>query len=156
MARIDRLEAAAQPAGIRARPDAATIGSGGPALPAGARLKWIGVGVCAGVILGAAALAGFLQGAWPVAFWGRPETLPVSTLNAPLPVPSTAEIALTRGQALFARGQLHQALAVLAEVPDGDPLRARADELVSAIQRQLLAAAGSRYRHAAEDASRRP
>jgi hypothetical protein len=157
MARIDRLEAAAQPASIPVRPEAGSLGSGvATGIPHTARLKWIGVGVCAGVILGAAALAGFLQGALPAALFGRPETLPVSTLNAPLPVPSTAEIALTRGQSLFARGQLHQALAALAEVPDGDPLRVRADELVSAIQRQLLGAARSRYSHSIEGASRRP
>jgi hypothetical protein len=157
MARIDRLEAAGQPPILPIRHEAVSIGSAAPtAVPSSAKLKWIGVGLCAGVILGAAALAGFLQGALPATFFGRPDTLPVSTLNAPLPVPSTAEIALTRGQSLAARGQLHQALAVLAEVPDGDPLRTRADELVSAIQRQLLAAARSRYSQSSEGTSRRP
>lgn len=157
MARIDRLEAAAQPTSVPIRQDAAASGIVMPgAVPASARLKWIGVGICAGVVLGAAALAGFLQGALPATIFGRPESLPVSTLNSPLPVPTTAEIALTRGQSLVARGQLHQALAALAEVPEGDPLRARADELVSAIQRQLLAAARARYGNSTEGASRRP
>jgi tetratricopeptide (TPR) repeat protein len=157
MARIDRLEAAAQPPIVPIRHEVASTGSVRPTgAPSSARLKWIGVGVCAGVVLCAAALAGFLQGALSSPLFGRPDSLPVSTLNAPLPVPSTAEIALTRGQSLFARGQLHEALAVLRDVPDGDPLRARADELVGAIQRQLLAAARSRYSHSTEGASRRP
>lgn len=156
LARIDRLEAA-QPPIVPVRQEATSAGSVAPArVASSARIKWIGVGVCAGVILGAAALAGFLQGALPATLFGRPDTLPVSTLNAPLQVPSMAEIALTRGQSLFARGQLHEALAVLGEVPDGDPLRTRADELVGAIQRQLLAAARSQYSDSTEGASRRP
>lgn len=157
MARIDRLEAATQPSTVPVRQEAIRAEAGAPVrIPAATRLKWLGVGLCAGVILGAAALAGFLQGALPATFFSRPESLPVSTLNAPLPVPTAAEIALTRGQALFAKGQLHQALAVLAEIPEGDPLRTRADELVSAIQRQLLAVSRSRYGTSMEGSSPRP
>ena len=52
-----------------------------------------------------------------------------------------ADVALTRGETLFARGRLHEALLALDAVPSGDPLRARADEITSAIQKQLLAAA---------------
>jgi hypothetical protein len=157
MARIDRLESAVPLPSASVRHEAPPSG---PVLPAAvaqsARLKWIGVGVCAGVILGAAALAGFLQGALTATLFGRRDTVPVSTLNSPLPVPSTAEIAVTRGQSLLARGQMHEALNVLAEVPDGDPLRARADELVAAIQRQLLAAARSRYAGTPGGAPRQP
>ena len=46
-----------------------------------------------------------------------------------------------KGEALYARGRLRDALAALEAVPGGDPLRARADELTALIQRQLLDAA---------------
>jgi hypothetical protein len=157
IARIDRLENASA-----SMPSARTgVAAGVPPgslrpVPRSTRLKWIAVGVCAGVVLGAAALAFVLQGSIMATLFGGPENLPVSTLNAPLPVPSTAEIALTRGQWLFARGRLHEALAELAGVPDGDPSRSRADELVAAIQRQLLAAARSGHADESQGVTRRP
>jgi tetratricopeptide (TPR) repeat protein len=158
IARIDRLENAIGSSMPLTRDSASHAASGiAPVVvPHSARLRWIAVGVFGGVILGAAILAIVAQGSLTAPLFGSPDQLPVSTLNAPLPVPSTAEIALTRGQALFARGRLHEALALLAEVPDGDPYRSRADELVAAIQRQLLAAGRSQYAGKAEGASRRP
>lgn len=141
MARIDRFETAAPPRAVPARRQtqpletAASDGAGARR----ARWQWIGAGVLAGVTLAGAALVLLLHGrgaGWPLL--RAPEALPVSTLNAPLPVPSMAEVALSEGRALYARGRLHDALEALESVPGGDPLRPRADELTTAIQKQLL------------------
>ena len=142
IARIDRLESAAQGStqtlrGTMPRDHtAATL----TAATGNSRWKWIGVGVLAGVILGAAALAVLASG---LGLFGGPEPLAVSTLNAPLPVPTLGELALSKAEAFYARGRLHEALAALDTIPDGDPYRPRADELVTAVQRQLLAVARS-------------
>lgn len=158
MARIDRLESAVNASMPPADDSLSHAASLAPVLgvPRSARLKWMAFGVLGGVVLGAALLAIVLQGSLTASLFGSPDQLPVSTLNAPLPVPSMAEIALTRGEALVARGRLHEALALLADVPEGDPHRPRADELVAMIQRQLLAAGRSGYAGKAEGASRRP
>ena len=158
MARIDRLESAVNATMPLAGDTISHAAAGAPAaaVPRGARLKWITVGVLGGVVLGAAMLAIVLQGSLTASLFGSRDQLPVSTLNAPLPVPSTAEVALTRGEALFARGHLHEALALLADIPEGDPHRPRADELVATIQRQLLAAGRSGYGGRAEGGPPRP
>lgn len=148
MARLERLESVA-PAPNRT---AAALEPPGPStrLPArrserSARWKWIGAGVLAGIVLGAAALAMLLQrgvgAGWPLV--GRGEPLALSTLNAPLPVPTMGEMALSRGESMFAQGRMREALAALAAVPAGGPHRVRADELTARIQRQLLAAVRS-------------
>jgi len=156
LARIDRLESVAP--GKTGSP--AGRASSTPVPPATmrrerfARWRWIGGGVLLGVLLGAFVLAAVLPGGltnWPWA--GSPGPAAFSTLNAPLPVPSMGERALSSGQALHAAGRLHDALAALAAVPVGDPLRGRADALTARIQRQLLAAARSDVRGSAE---RRP
>ena len=64
-----------------------------------------------------------------------------SPLTTPLPVPSLAEIALSRAQRLESRGRLREALDALDPIAIGDPLRARADELKASMQRRLLAIA---------------
>jgi tetratricopeptide (TPR) repeat protein len=61
--------------------------------------------------------------------------------EAPLPVPAAADVALSRGRALYAKGRLREALAVLEEVLPGDPRRPQADELEIEIQHRLLQAA---------------
>jgi hypothetical protein len=145
LARIERLEiAAAHPASTRrqAAPPAgwAPAASGTRA----ARWRWIGAGVLAGVVLAAVALGLLLQGGLANSlFLTGTDQVVASTLNAPLPVPSMAEIALSRGESLHARGHLHEALEALAAVPGGDLLRPRADALTATIQRQLLSAARS-------------
>ena len=158
MARIDRLQNAAPPWTTPPRREMRL-----PDLPVppgaahrSARWKWIGAGVMAGLILGALAFALVVQGSlldWPLL--GAREGVPVSTLKAPLPLPSIGEIAVSRGQALFARGRLHEALEALATVPVGDRHRARADELTAAIQHQLLEASRA-TRARPEVATRRP
>ncbi len=159
IARIDRLENAAPawttPVRREARPADPTVVRGG--VSPSARWKWIGAGVMAGVILGAALFALLFQAGlvgWPLI--GGREGVPVSTLKAPLPVPSIGETAMSKGEALYARGRLRDALAVLQAVPGGDPHRARADELTALIQRQLLDAARANESARPEPASRRP
>jgi hypothetical protein len=158
MARIDRLETAAQPhLPARRSPPAMDPVPAADAADRSARWKWTGAGLAAGTILGAAAFGLLLQPGgitWPL-LAGR-EAVPVSTLNAPLPLTSIGEVALSRGQALYAGGRLHDALAALEAVPSGDPHRARADELTTLIQRQLLAAARSAGAAKPEIPSRRP
>lgn len=144
LARIDRFESAAPRAGTTVRRTVSDPVPVAAAVPNSARLKWIGAGVVGGLLLGGAAF-GLLTGRGPVVWplLGRPDVAAVSTLKAPLQVPSLAEIAVSRAEALYARGRLQDALAALAVVPEADPLRVRADRLSAVIQRQLLAAARS-------------
>jgi hypothetical protein len=140
MARVDRLESVASPQRAAAASPHASIARPGKAAERSARWKWIGAGVLAGVILGVTTLGVLLQrgmAPWPLVS-GR-EPLALSTLNAPLPVPTIGEMALSRGEALYTEGKLPEALAALTAVPAGDAHRGRADELTARIQRQLLA-----------------
>jgi hypothetical protein len=156
LARIDRLESVAPGRGAPSAPRDA-FPPARRSVAAGqrpARWKWLGIGVLAGVLIGVAALAALLPGGLP---FGEPaEPAPFSTLNAPLPVPSIGEIALSRAEALHADGRLQEALAALAAVPMGDPHRRRADALTESIQRQLLSAARSVPRTVDGTAARRP
>jgi len=142
LSRIERLETAAQP-GIRTlkpvRPG--VVWPTPNTAPTGARVKWIVVGLGAGTLLGAAAIV-VLVGRGVVPWPAVPHKTPVNaTLTTALPVPSLAEIALARAQRLESRGRLRDALDALEPIAIGDPLRARADELRTSVQRQLLAAA---------------
>ena len=157
LARIDRLESVAP--GRSAPPSRRDTFTpvrrsftGGGERPA--RWQWIGIGVLAGVLIGAAALAALLPAG--LAFGEAAEPVPFSTLNAPLPVPSIGETALSRAEALHADGRLQEALTALAAMPIGDPHRSRAEALTERIQRQLLAAARSASRTTDGTAARRP
>jgi hypothetical protein len=103
------------------------------------RVAWIAIGVCAGV--GVAAVAAWL---WTGAneIWSTTraaEIAPVASVTPdPLPVPSSAEAALTRAVQLNSGGRLHDALEVLGGIRLADPLRPQADALRAVIQRQLL------------------
>lgn len=158
IARIDRLESAVQGSAPAPRMPSPYDPAASAAAAAGRRApwRWIVTGVVAGVILGVAALALVLNSTGTLPLLGNPEPLPVSTLNSPLPVPTAGEIALSRAQALYARGRLPEALRALDGVPSGDPLRPRADDLAATIQRQLLAAARSTSRATPGEAARRP
>jgi hypothetical protein len=142
LARIERLEAAATLARAPAAPDPSTRNSfhaASAGAPARTRLKWIAAGGVAGAVLGAALLSLLVQREvidWPLA--RQSSALAGSPLNGALPVPSPAELALSRAQALQAGGRLHEALAALEPILYDDPLRTRADELKTVIQRQLL------------------
>jgi hypothetical protein len=139
LSRIERLETAGLPEIRTPRP--ARQSPAWPTPPdAGreARLKWTIAGLAAGVVLGAAALIVLADRgvvAWPAA---RPQPAANSPLATPLPVPSLAELALSRAQRFESRGRLREALDALEPIASGDPLRARADDLRSSIQRRLL------------------
>ena len=156
IARIDRLETAGQnnppqPRGS-SRYDPSLVAP--RVVHRGRPWGWIFAGLAAGSVLGAAALALLVPEGLAWRPFGSPEPLAVSTLNAPLPVPTAGEIAFSRAQALYARGQLREALEELEKVPAGDAHRQRADELVTRIQQQLLATARSTSRNPAEPAPR--
>jgi hypothetical protein len=157
MARIDRLESVTPGRRAPSSPrDGFTLSrrSPGAGAPRSARWQSIGIGVLAGVLIGAAALAALLPGGLP---FGDPvDPGPLSTVNAPLPVPSIGEIALSRAEALHAVGRFHEALTALTAVPMGDPHRGRAEALTERIQRQLLAAARSATQATDGTAARRP
>jgi tetratricopeptide (TPR) repeat protein len=63
----------------------------------------------------------------------------VRVVQEPLVVPRSSEVALDRARTLFASGRPYDALRALELVRATDPLRADADKLKSAIQRELLA-----------------
>jgi len=64
---------------------------------------------------------------------------PVRTPEEPLVVPRSSETALDRANALFSSGRLYDAIRAVDLVRPTDPLRADADKLKAAIQRELLA-----------------
>jgi len=147
--RLDRLEnASATGAGVQWP---LTRGRGvvdplphDPEPAASSRLAWIATGVFAGA--GVVFLAAWL---WNGAYfpWVSPGPSPrtVTAHPAPerLPIPSSAEAALTRAQRLQSSGRLHDAMDVLEGIRHGDPLRPRADALRGTIQRQLLDSANA-------------
>jgi len=156
LARIERLELAAASGRVTRGTDTRASVARPHAPVAGfARWRWIGAGVLAGLLLATVVLGLLIQGG--VVSWLFPaaDQRSPSTMKATLPVPSIAEVALSRGESLRGRGRLHEALAALEAVPGGDPLRPRADELTAIIQRQLLAAARSGQAPASEVESRR-
>lgn len=157
LARIDRLENASVPRPSTAR-RAEAASPVRPGAVAADRRRPSSHGLLAGiagVVLGAGAILAIGRaelGIWPLS--PPPATQP-GLLTAPVPIPTAAEVALTRGEALFARGRLHEALLALDGVPAGDVLRPRADEITSVIQKQLLATARGGEPEA-EAAARRP
>jgi hypothetical protein len=56
----------------------------------------------------------------------------------PLPVPNASELYVARARGLLARGRVHDALAMLDRIPDGDPLRGDAERLRAEAQQRLL------------------
>ena len=155
LARIERLETITQatPLPLTRRSPQRDLQEG---QPRSARWRWIASGLAAGIIVGAVALTWLVNrgmAPWPLL---APATTVASTpFTPPVPVPRLADLALARGEALFGRGRLHEALTALQSVPVGDPLRGRADALAADIQRQLLADTRSSY-PARGDSSRRP
>jgi hypothetical protein len=146
--RLHRLEPAA--AGLssphrrvdmpdRTRPEAGKRASH----PGHSRWRWVAAGVAVG-------LATAVSGAWlyyrGADLWLSPPAATRSALvreTEPLPVPAASEVALARARALQGKGQLHDALSVLENVPQGDALFAEAQALRAAMQRQLLSGVGA-------------
>ena len=145
--RVARLEAATGPAEIatRLQEDAPRLTSRVETRSRGWRRRLSGVLLV--LALGALTLGGYYV--WNS--WSELQSrfLPASPVpEAPLPVlredplpqPTIGELAVARGRALFERGRLHDALALLEEVGPADPLRGNADELRATIQELLLSA----------------
>jgi hypothetical protein len=137
--RLQRLEAASHPQpapGRRSPPASASRGARVPQTIAPARLGWI----AAGALLGMAAALAVMLWVGDEAWGGSaPMAGPAAArVEAPLPVPTPAEIALTRARVLFEKGRLREALPLLDGIRRGDPLRAQADDLKATIQRRLL------------------
>jgi hypothetical protein len=143
--RLNRLEAAGVQAAMPGRADS-TVAQGSE--PQGrrdrrSRLLWIAGGALFGVVAGGLAIAavwtrtgdGFAAGT------GR-ERAPVSAMTRdPLPVPAPADVWIARARGMFEKGRLHEALAALDEIRQGDPLARQADELRATIQDRLLESA---------------
>lgn len=155
LARIDRIEnATGARRSTRELERSAAPASIVPARQARPAWQWIAAGL-AGAVIGAGVIVVLLRAdLGPELVGSTRARVQHGLLGSPVAVPTAAEVALSRGEALFARGRLHEALVALDAVPAGDALRARADEIVSAIQKQLLAAA--RGSVAGEDPGRRP
>jgi tetratricopeptide (TPR) repeat protein len=142
LARIDRLENAIGPRHPgTTRPPLSVGAAAGIVQARRPTWHWVLAGL-SGILLGAAAIVAASRADLGIWLMGSaPAGAPHGLLSTSVPVPTAADVALTRGETLFARGRLHEALLALDAVPNGDPLRARADEITSAIQKQLLAAA---------------
>jgi tetratricopeptide (TPR) repeat protein len=105
--------------------------------------RWIGAGVAAGLVVAAAAAWLWLRGA--DLFLSQVTTAPPGSVTQdaePLPVPAASEASLARARILQEKGRLHEALAALDEVRNGDGSWPEAQTLRAAIQRQLLAGVG--------------
>jgi tetratricopeptide (TPR) repeat protein len=95
----------------------------------------LAIGLAAGALVMIAWTSGLLPWAPPAQPAADATARPVVD---PLPVPSASEVSLARANGWYKNGRLHDALAALDAIGPGDPLRARADELRSAIQQKLL------------------
>ena len=148
LTRIDRINAAtpetpapaAPPLRLPFRPRADTAARSGS--------RWQGT-LLAMLFFGIAALGvasrDQLRALLPALSTGAEDGLaPVKALQEPLIVPRSSETALDRARALFASGRLYDALRAIDLIRPTDPLRADADRLKAAIQRELLAHQTSR------------
>jgi hypothetical protein len=143
--RLDRLEAAGVRQDTRSqhrttpepgRPE--TEGRGGDR----SWLGWIAAGVVLGVASAAVALVLWTRGdLWLPLDTGTATEASVRGHVDPLPVPSASGVSMSRAQAQYERGHLHEALLALQAIGPGDPLSAEADRLKATIQVKLLEAA---------------
>jgi hypothetical protein len=144
--RLNRLEAATGPQGTGAA-DVALVDLN-PArvtplqsMPRRSRLKWMTIGIAAGILVAAAAGWVLARGnVWPSADAPAPAAVAAEPEEA-LPVPTASEAALARARALHAQGHPREALSALDALRHGDPLAEEANTLRATIQRELLAAA---------------
>ena len=144
--RIDRLEAAGGGPDTRGpyRPERRSPLDSGPAPAARreSRLAWVGAGLVIGVLLAAAAGTYLWAqgGSWlPMDANARVAAAPRT--EDPLPVPAASDVRLSRARAHYLKGRLHDALDALDAIGPDDRVRAAADELRAAVQRELLASA---------------
>ncbi len=142
LTRIDRINAAAPvvpapsvaPARLPSRPTVAPAGR--------ARSRWTVL-----FVMALLAVAGFAAVSWdqlqvaiPLLNSGPEAGLaPVPTIQDPLIIPRSSESAIERARLLFESGRLYDAMRAVDLIRPTDPLRADADKLKAAIQRELLA-----------------
>ena len=69
-------------------------------------------------------------------------SVPAVGARDPLPVPTTAELAVARASRFVADGRDHDALRLLETIAPGDSLRSSADVMRAEIQQRLLSPAG--------------
>ena len=146
--RIDRLQAAGVPQELRT--ERRTPVHHRPASPAPprrdrSRVAWVAAGVVLGVAGAAVALG--LSGTQGDPWFARQPPAPAEAVararEEPLPVPSASDVWMSRAQAHYERGHLHEALLALEGIRPGDPLSGQADRLRAGIQSKLLEASRS-------------
>jgi hypothetical protein len=151
--RLDRLEAAVSPIGGAAAPASpAAKRRSAKEVEAGrrdSRIAWVAAGVVAGVLIAALVGTYLWLAADPLDLTAAQVTSP-QVAEDPLPVPAACEIRLLRARALYAKGRLREAAALLEAGDPDERHRASMDELRGTIQRQLLAAARQPDRPARE------
>jgi len=99
------------------------------------------------LVLALLAVAGFALASWdqlraaiPLLNSGQEAGLaPVPPIQDPLIIPRSSESAIERARLLFESGRLYDAMRAVDLIRPTDPLRADADKLKAAIQRELLA-----------------
>jgi tetratricopeptide (TPR) repeat protein len=146
--RIDRLQAASVPQELRS--ERRLLAPQRPASPVTtrrdrSRLAWVAAGVVLGVAGAAVALG--MPGARAGQWLSRESPIPAESAarvrEAPLPVPSASDVWMSRAQAHYERGHLHEALLALEAIGPGDRLSVQADRLKAGIQSKLLEASRS-------------
>lgn len=143
LTRIDRINAAAP---VAPAPSAAPVRlpfrpSVAPAGRSGSRW-WSALFLIAVLAVGGFALASWDQVRVAIPFLNSgPEAdlAPVPTIQDPLVIPRSSESAIERARLLFESGRLYDAMRAVDLIRPTDPLRADADKLKAAIQRELLA-----------------
>jgi len=94
----------------------------------------LAIGLASGVLV----MIAWSSGVFPWSPWPASPAATVGSPEAPLPVPSAAEVSLARARTWTGSGRLRDALTALDAIRPGDPLRPQADELRARIQQQLL------------------
>jgi hypothetical protein len=107
--------------------------------PAGdaAASEWVSTVVASAVVVAAVLTAGRMMTA-TVAEWPDERTRPVPHVES-LPTVRAGDLAVERARALYAGGQIRQAVGVLQGIDAADPARPLADELRGTWQREILA-----------------
>lgn len=145
LSRLERLEAAS-PVPVESVPSRAALARRSDALPTSrshdSRLAWVATGILAGILIAGVAGAYLWIVADPFEL-DATRTVAPAMPEDPLPVPAACEIRLARARALFQQGRLLEASAQLDAGDPDERHRAGMDELLAAIQRQLLATAPS-------------
>jgi hypothetical protein len=142
--RLTRLNVAGGQNGPAAPERAVADASARPARPSQRRLVPSMLALAALPLLFAAiafALRWETFESWAPAAQGPGVTASVPRPAGPLPHPLLTDLALRRARVLFARGHLHEALAQLHSIRDGDPRRPEVDLFMAQVQRALLDAA---------------